>query len=221
VDCGARFDGNDYEKHISCFSESEKYAGKRDKKQDEWTETVREALETLKDDTARNTFEAIIAKIGEATVPRKKQKFANMCKSSHAYVRPATVDAIWAAMEQIIKRKVDEREKQKQADMAKKKELLLVEEQNKAKMMESMQSLSAGDDNEEVLEKETTTEEQRKKLKKMLKKAEGHVLSIKELAEHFGNKKALKRLAKDYPETFTIEKLDSSKVVKLARVQEE
>ena len=213
VDCGARFEGNAYEKHTSCYSESEKYTGKRDKKQDEWSETVQEALESITDMAAKNGFESIIAKIGETTVPRKKPKFVNMCKSSHAYLKPATVDTIWTALEQAIKRKAEEREKIRQAEILKKKEMEL---QKKAEADSGTTKEKQGNEAEEP-----NLESQKKRLKKLLKKADGQSILFTDLADDFGSKKAIKRLAKSYPDTFAIEKVDSHRAIKLARFQDE
>lgn len=199
VDCGATFDSTTYERHISCFSESEKYTGKSDKKQDDWISTVHEALESLSDPHSRQAFEAIIAKIGEATIPRKKAKFVNLCKSGHSYLRPPHVEQIWNAIEKILTAKAQEREKQRLDDIARKKA-----------EKEAKDAAAA-----------SNTKDGKIKLKKILKKADGKSMTFDAVVEHFGEKKAVKRILEEYSDKFIVEKTEQGKVVKLLKKSKE
>ena len=205
VDCGRRFEGAEYEKHISCVSESQKYTGKTDKKQDEWANCVLEAVSLVEDPTAAKAFENIVARIGPATVPKKKQKFVNLCKSSHGNLKEGTVSQIWNAIERVKKNRAEAREAEKQSAFLKQKESIAEE----PKVTTAIITETAEDEEERELNS------QRKLLKKALKKVDGEGLLLKDLVEEFGRKKTVKRIVRQFPNEFEIEKGESGKKVKL------
>jgi len=210
VDCGARFDGNAYEKHITCMSESQKYAGAKDSKQDEWARCVMKALDQIKDVQAKRAFDSIVSRIGPATVPKKKQKFVNLCKSSQGHLSEGVVNSIWESIEAVRLEAIAERERIKQEELAKKKQALeqkSKEESEKADS-ESPSSEVESDDMKNL----------RKRLKAEMKKDDSKQgILLRDLATLFGRKKVVKRIVKEFPDEFCIENTDDGKRVKRLR----
>jgi len=218
VDCQTRFEGDAYEKHISCISESEKYAGRKDKKKDDWGECVLAAIQEINDVTAKKAFEAIVARIGETTVPKKKQKFVNLCKSSAAFLHPSTVNTIWDSIESARKKMQEAQEAIKSAHKLQKEKATSElpepkEEKSKLKKIDDKTIVATdnGDESEDI-------EKQKKQLKKQLKKGDlSKGIPIRELVESFGSKKTLKRIARSFPNTFEIEKNENGRRIKLVQ----
>ena len=103
IDCGKDFFGNDYNQHIRCISEDEKYGGdnfkykenafKGKKKQEEWVQKVKQ---TVSNSSVSPRVKMIIQKLTEYdNIPRKKQKFINFAKSTLKVYNNHDIDSIW------------------------------------------------------------------------------------------------------------------------------
>jgi cell growth-regulating nucleolar protein len=217
VDCGKQFEGQEYEKHISCYSEQEKYTGKKEKHKDEWVDCVMGALDRLGNNpTAKKALDTILSRIDPATVPKKKQKLVNLCKSSLGYLKEDTVSAVFDAIDSLRKEKLAEREKSKAEEKQRK-------EQEKSLSIDKAKtepSVKIHTESESIVDSNVDLTKQRKKLKKKLKKSETSSLALQDLIEEFGTKKAIKRVVREFPDTFDIEKTeDGERRVKLRTEQ--
>ncbi|XP_041369146.1 cell growth-regulating nucleolar protein-like isoform X2 [Gigantopelta aegis] len=88
VDCSTEFWGNDYQKHIKCISEAEKYSGKNyvpkankgEAKQEQWIQQVQCAIEKSKCNP--NVKRLLVSLQDYPNIPRKKVKFENFLANS-------------------------------------------------------------------------------------------------------------------------------------------
>lgn len=206
LDCGTRFQGESFEKHIACVSEKEKYTGKKEKKKDAWAQCIQHA-QGLLEGKAKSGLEQILSKISEDAVPMKKPKFVNLCKSSFAYLDSGTVNQIWEAIEkskpvsQIQKPSIKEQEKTFPAPSD----------------VSTKQETPNPKENQEIAENDFQDLTSKKKiLKKVLKKSTDKSMEFDSAVELIGKKRVLKRLAKVFEGTFEIEKtITGSKRIKL------
>ncbi|VVD00238.1 unnamed protein product [Leptidea sinapis] len=103
MDCFKDFLGDDYESHIKCITEEERYSGKGfqakekkgEKKQNAWVEMLQSVLDEQKD-ASKNVLR-IIETIGKHNnTPRKKPKFINFVKNVCGQkTNQKDIDAAW------------------------------------------------------------------------------------------------------------------------------
>ncbi|CAH2097004.1 unnamed protein product [Euphydryas editha] len=103
MDCFKDFLGNDYEAHIKCITEEERYSGKGftpkekkgEKKQNAWVEMLQSVLDEQKN-VSSNVLR-IIETIGKHNnTPRKKPKFINFVKNVCGQkTNPKDIDQAW------------------------------------------------------------------------------------------------------------------------------
>ncbi|OWF49528.1 cell growth-regulating nucleolar protein-like [Mizuhopecten yessoensis] len=90
VDCGKDFWGNDYQSHIKCISEEEKYSGKNykpkanankgDAKQELWLQQVQDAIDKC---SANAQLKGLLERMKDyPNIPRKRAKFENFVGNS-------------------------------------------------------------------------------------------------------------------------------------------
>lgn len=188
LDCGVHFHGEDFQTHIKCISEQEKYTGKKDKKQDVWEETIENALGALKQQPNQipyNALKSIVDRVGALVVPKLKKKLVNMCHSTNQRLTDATIELMWAAIE-----------------TAKREHRLAVEQKQAENKRQRLERQAEKDDADFA--------EKRKAVKRALKQAEGAQLLLADLAAEVfdGNKKACKLAIKRFPDDFKIEKTE-------------
>ena len=104
VDCNTTFYGNEYESHIKCISEAQKYMGslyqadsKREgAKQDDWLTAVTKTLAEY-----QGPLRYLVDRLSQYdNIPRKKKAFENFVANSLNLKRdPATVAKLWALVE--------------------------------------------------------------------------------------------------------------------------
>ena len=110
VDCSTTFYGTDYEKHIKCVSEAQKYMGKLYKddsaaregaKQENWLTTVSEALSAY-----QGPLRHYVDRLEQYdNIPRKQKAFENFVINSLNLKRePATATKLWNIIEPCIKK---------------------------------------------------------------------------------------------------------------------
>ncbi|KAL3865334.1 hypothetical protein ACJMK2_006933 [Sinanodonta woodiana] len=115
VDCGKDFWGDEYQKHIKCISEEEKYSGKNfvpkpnankgEVKQEQWIQQVQVAVEKSKSNPKlRNTLERIQ---DYPNIPRKKSKFENFMKNSLNVRDSQVVSQVWDLLMVNIDKKME------------------------------------------------------------------------------------------------------------------
>ena len=110
VDCSVTFYGNDYEKHVSCISEAEKYEGAlyKGKKaklnpQEAWLALLEESVSREDAPERVKPFLSRIAELGNA--PRNKKKFVNFLKNSMRLNDTNLADLIWNYLEKLNEEK--------------------------------------------------------------------------------------------------------------------
>lgn len=110
VDCSATFYGNEFESHIKCISEAQKYMGKlyqadsvkrEGAKQDDWLTAVTTVLEEYNG--------PLIEYVGRLkqydNIPRKQKAFENFVANSLNLKRdPYTVSQLWELVSTCLKR---------------------------------------------------------------------------------------------------------------------
>jgi len=106
VDCGKEFWGNDYEQHVKCISEEEKYSGKNfkpkpnankgEQKQELWTQQVQAAVSKV---SANAKLKNILQQLIDfPNIPRKKVKFENFLKNSFRVYDTRLASEVWEAI---------------------------------------------------------------------------------------------------------------------------
>ena len=104
IDCNADFYGDDYNSHVKCVSEAERYGGanykgkanKGEAKQNSWIDSIQQAMENSKlSGGAKRVLDVIGA---NENIPRKKKKFDNFVKNTCRFARPADIDEVWEAI---------------------------------------------------------------------------------------------------------------------------
>ena len=107
IDCSVTFYGNDYDMHISCVSEAEKYEkslykGKKVKlnPQDAWMQLI--SLAASKSSSAPTDVKPYLERLSEqSNVPRNKKKFCNFIKNSMSLRNDKLIDKIWSHLESV------------------------------------------------------------------------------------------------------------------------
>ncbi|CAG5013767.1 unnamed protein product [Parnassius apollo] len=103
MDCFKDFLGNDYEAHIKCITEEERYSGKGftakekkgEKKQNAWVEMLQSVLDEYKN-TSPNVRRIIETISKHNNTPRKKPKFINFVKNVCGQkTNPKDIDEAW------------------------------------------------------------------------------------------------------------------------------
>jgi len=122
VDCNTTFYGNEFESHIKCISEAQKYMGKlyqadsskrEGAKQDDWLTSVSEAL-TNYQGPLRYLVDRLQA---YDNIPRKQKAFENFVANSLNLKRdPNTVTKLWQIVEPCLKRSTGDNIKNSPAD---------------------------------------------------------------------------------------------------------
>ncbi|CAD5123471.1 DgyrCDS11816 [Dimorphilus gyrociliatus] len=184
VDCSKDFRGNEYQTHIKCISEEEKYSGKGfkpkpglnkgEKKQQSWTERVQQAAAKEQD----RQLSELLNKIADcANVPRKEKKFVNFLKNSWKIHKDFIIQAAWKAINEspveetleepapVEKQEVEDKEKKlskREKKELRKEENHKIEKKDKSKTdKEECESL-----NEEEVEKKVKNKKKKRKNKK-------------------------------------------------------
>lgn len=105
VDCSSTFHGNDFESHIKCISEAQKYMGKlyaagnskrEGAKQDSWLGSVTALLGSYK-----GPLQHMVDRLMQYdNIPRKQKAFENFVANSLNLKRdPSTVRQLWSIVE--------------------------------------------------------------------------------------------------------------------------
>lgn len=103
MDCFKDFLGQDYESHIKCITEEERYSGKGfvskekkgEKKQNAWVEMLQSVLDEQKS-APRNVLRIIETISKHNNTPRKKPKFINFVKNVCGQkTNPKDIDQAW------------------------------------------------------------------------------------------------------------------------------
>uniref|UniRef100_A0A5S6QTK4 Zf-LYAR domain-containing protein n=1 Tax=Trichuris muris TaxID=70415 RepID=A0A5S6QTK4_TRIMR len=105
MDCGSDFRGSEYNGHIKCVSEREKYSGgsfqeketKGEAKQQSWTDQVQKAIDQAKP-TNFNLRRLLETLKGYTNIPRKQAKFKNFLSNSLGVRNEELVNEAWAAI---------------------------------------------------------------------------------------------------------------------------
>jgi len=123
IDCNKDFHGDDYQTHIKCVSEDQKYGGqnyvgkanKGEVKQEKWYEQVQRAIDSidLKDARLRSLLEQVK---NYSNIPRKQQKFESFLCNSLKVRDKQLIHAAWSAISASI-------EKEKEKEPVKKDDL--------------------------------------------------------------------------------------------------
>ncbi|GBG33494.1 Cell growth-regulating nucleolar protein [Hondaea fermentalgiana] len=192
VDCGVRFEGDQYKEHNTCISEAEKYqgalyqgpkAGKSNGKEDpqeRWTDAVTRVAEKAAAGTISLSPEAtdILQKMTAfENVPRKQKKFVNYVHNSFR-VPPPVVTSIWEALQkQWSDEKIEMDKAKAEAALAKEKkqengtDKKANKKRSRAQSTDSSSSSSSSDsdsdsDSDAEKTKSSTEEKNSKKAKK-------------------------------------------------------
>jgi len=111
IDCNQDFYGDDYDQHVKCVTEAERYGGenfnknadaskidKGQKKQDSWTEQFQECLQQKGSLTplALKTIDFIK---DYTNIPRKRPKFINFIKNTCKWSNQKAIEEIWEMLE--------------------------------------------------------------------------------------------------------------------------
>lgn len=107
IDCSVTFYGDDYDMHVTCVSEAEKYEkslykGKKAKinPQDAWMMLISTAASPLQLKDAPADVKPYLGRLAEQTnVPRNKKKFTNFIKNSMTLRNDTLIDKIWNYLE--------------------------------------------------------------------------------------------------------------------------
>lgn len=108
IDCSVTFYGNDYNQHISCISEAEKYEkslykGKKTKlnPQDAWIAIIEDAASTSLS-KAPNNIQQYVKRLAElGNVPRNAKKFNNFIKNSLRISNDSIITQIWTFLDSL------------------------------------------------------------------------------------------------------------------------
>ena len=103
MDCSHEFWNDDYQQHIKCISEEEKYSGKDYKprpgqnkgeiKQDAWIQQIQRAIDSC---TPSPKLRNLLERLKDyPNIPRKQAKFQNFVKNSMRVTDPKLVSSVW------------------------------------------------------------------------------------------------------------------------------
>lgn len=104
IDCNKDFGGDDYNSHVKCVSEAERYGGvgfkakanKGEVKQNSWIEQIQGAADNPNlGANAKRVMDVIGA---NENIPRKKKKFDNFVKNTCRFAFQGVIDEIWEAI---------------------------------------------------------------------------------------------------------------------------
>lgn len=115
VDCGKEFWGDDYQKHIKCITEDEKFGGKSykpnpnankgEQKQELWVKQVQDAISKVK---ANSKLKNLLERLKEhPNIPRKQSKFENFLRNSLRIMDHALATQAWTAISAELNNKVN------------------------------------------------------------------------------------------------------------------
>jgi len=123
VDCSTTFHGSEYETHIKCISEAQKYMGnlyqadsKREgAKQDDWLSAVTDAFAKY-----QGPLRYLVDRLCQYdNIPRKQKAFENFVANSLNLKRdPNTVTKLWMIVEPCTKRESSQNDSVKNAPVA-------------------------------------------------------------------------------------------------------
>ncbi|CAL4069086.1 unnamed protein product, partial [Meganyctiphanes norvegica] len=102
IDCQKDFWGNEFETHIKCITEDQKYGGtnyvqkefKGEKKQEAWINHIQNAVANAKNMNP-HVKDLLNKIIGFDNIPRKKPKFENFLKNSVRVKNPIIISQAW------------------------------------------------------------------------------------------------------------------------------
>ena len=105
VDCSVTFYGDDFEAHVTCVSEAEKYEKSlhvpkkvKTNPQDLWIAIIEKAVENLK--SAPIELQPHLQRIQEfSNIPRNKNKFTNFCKNSLRLFQEPAIAKLWTHLD--------------------------------------------------------------------------------------------------------------------------
>jgi len=114
IDCNKSFGWDEYEKHTSCISESQKYQGslyqpkesgnKGKVKQDNWTESIQKAIEEAGSKITPSTKMLLEKLLGFDNIPRKQKPFGNFVKNSLKIWDDRKIGEIWEVISAATKK---------------------------------------------------------------------------------------------------------------------
>lgn len=120
IDCNGDFYGDEFNAHVKCVSEAERYGGvnfkgkanKGEAKQNSWIESIQNAMESSSlSHNAKRVFDVIGA---NENIPRKKKKFDNFVKNTCRFAFQGVIDEVWAAIN--VKKEVQKEDETKEKD---------------------------------------------------------------------------------------------------------
>lgn len=191
MDCFKDFLGNDYEAHIKCITEEERYSGKGftakekkgEKKQTAWVEMLQSVLDEQKN-TSRSVLRIIDTISKHNNTPRKKPKFINFVKNVCGHkTNPKDIDQAW----DLISVKLTElsnmnaQNKKDKTDESKENGVIDEDDQDRKILNEKLENGNHEDEDKETEENDAAAEdnteiptekEENKKLSKKQRKEE-------------------------------------------------
>ena len=110
IDCSVDFYGDEFDKHVKCVSEREKYGGanfdkakgldKGDRKQSDWTDKVQELMEGAESNNMSALGKRTLEFIKDySNIPRKKKKFCNFIKNTCKWSNEKAIEEVWAVFD--------------------------------------------------------------------------------------------------------------------------
>nr|CAD2161294.1 unnamed protein product [Meloidogyne enterolobii] len=171
MDCQVVFTINNYDHHIKCISEDEKYGGanytakinKGEVKQDSWVNQVRAAIKFVNDPQLKGLLRKIQ---GYTNIPRKESKFINFLQNSLNYKNYGLCKKAWEAIkdeaEKLKNKKVEKCEGNKTEVIYKEveEEKKVVEEERKEIEEEKKEEEKQVEEEKLVVEKEEIEEKE-------------------------------------------------------------
>lgn len=131
MDCQKDFRGQEFDAHIKCITELEKYSGKDyvakanqnkgEKKQQAWMDKVRNIAST-RNDLSSSIKDALLKLSQYENIPRKQAKFKNFVKNSFRGLRYGEDDIVWTLLDEEWKKEVAATAAEKLSAAAAKKE---------------------------------------------------------------------------------------------------
>lgn len=131
MDCQKDFRGQEFDAHIKCITELEKYSGKDyvakanqnkgEKKQQAWMDKVRNIAST-RNDLSSSIKDALLKLSQYENIPRKQVKFKNFVKNSFRGLRYGEDDIVWTLLDEEWKKEVAATAAEKLSIAAAKKE---------------------------------------------------------------------------------------------------
>lgn len=118
MDCQKDFRGQEFDAHIKCVTELEKYSGKDyvakanqnkgEKKQQAWMDKVR-TIASTRNDLSSSIKDALLKLSQYENIPRKQVKFKNFVKNSFRGLRYGEDDVVWTLLDEEWKKEVAEK----------------------------------------------------------------------------------------------------------------